>query len=249
MKKTVSRRGKQGASGRLRSILCLGIIALAIPLCSPASLFAANPITLDIAIQSIEHSEPPRLVGDIAIFSCKPEGSGRFIGARFAHEGYAVLHPYARNDNGVFVLDYQVPEGVREIRYRMVVDGLWMNDPANLSSETDELGNAISVFTIEREPARTLLNPKLEADGGLTFTYRGQAGLRISIAGDFNDWDPFIDFLQEIQPGLFRITLRVLPGRHFYYFYSNGSRIIDPANPETGVDPSGRTVSYFLTPS
>ena len=67
------------------------------------------------------------------------------------------------NERGVFVLDYPVPEGVREIHYRIVVDGLWMPDPANPVTEPDGAGALLSVYTLEKRtgaprgriPART----------------------------------------------------------------------------------------------
>jgi 1,4-alpha-glucan branching enzyme len=221
------------------------VVAVAIFAFSPVSVFAVSAITLDVAIQSITESQPPHLVGDVVIFSFKPQAHVRFVGVRFAHESFAVLHPYSRNENGVFVLDYPLPEGLREIRYRIVVDGLWLNDPANPAAETDELGNPVSLFTIDTEPPVSIVNPKIEADGRLTFVYRGRAGQRVSLVGDFNDWDPFIDFFSEVEPGVFRISIRALPGSHFYSFFTEGRKLLDPNNTETGVDPDGNTVSYF----
>jgi hypothetical protein len=47
---------------------------------------------------------------------------------------------------------------------------------------------------------------------------------------------------------MYRITLRVPAGEHWYYFFTEGRRILDMFNPETGVDPDGNTVSYFSSP-
>ena len=55
-----------------------------------------------------------------------------------------------------------------------------------------------------------------------------------------------MDALEESSPGVYTITLRVPPGRHWYVFYSDGLRILDRLNGDTGVDPDGRTVSYFF---
>jgi hypothetical protein len=64
----------------------------------------------------------------------------RSVAVRFAHESYRVLHQFSRNEFGVFLLDYPVPPGVRDMRYRICVDGLWMSDPSNPRVQTDELG-------------------------------------------------------------------------------------------------------------
>jgi hypothetical protein len=212
------------------------------------TVFGANLQTLDIAVRSLAVAQAPAMVEDVLLLTLKPGTRTRFVGVRFAHESWKVLHPYAVNDNGVFVLDYPVPDGVREIRYKIVVDGLWMADPTNPRVDTDAVGNEVSVFTLEKEPVRLIFNPRREIDGGITFVFREAPGKRVSIAGDFNYWDPFVDTLAETTPGTYRITLRVPAGEHWYFFFSEGRRILDMFNPETGVDPDGSTVSYFSSP-
>ncbi len=189
------------------------------------------------------------LVGDTLLLSYAPSEPVRFVGARFANESYRTLHLYSVNEHGVFVLDYPIPEGLKEIRYRVVVDGLWMRDPANPSFQTDALGDQFSLFTLDKEPPREVFNPKPGVDKRLTFTFRGAPGKRVSIAGDFNNWDPFMDYLTEFEPGLYRITLRVGPGDHYYYYFSEGRRILDQYNPATGISQDGDVVSYFSAPS
>jgi 1,4-alpha-glucan branching enzyme len=212
------------------------------------AVFAADPLTLDIAIKSIDSSRPPRMVDDVLILGYKPDRPARFVGARFAHEAWKVLHPYSMNDRGVFVLDYQVPEGVQEIRYRIVVDGLWMADPANPRTDTDAAGVSFSMYALEKEPFRTIVNPKQVGDE-LVFVFHGSPGRRVSLVGDFNNWDPFMDPLDEMSPGTYSVSLRVPPGRHWYSFFSDGRRILDRFNAQTGVDPDGHTVSSFASPS
>ena len=245
-------RNKLKTPALLHAPLARGhILGCAIWVCllfSPGTAFAVNPQTLDIAVRSLAAAQAPRMVGDVLLLTLKPGTPTRFVGARFAHESWKILHPYAVNENGVFVLDYPVPEGVREIRYKIVVDGLWIADPTNPAVETDALGNELSVFTLEKEPVRLILNPRREADGGITFVFRGAPGRRVSIAGDFNFWDPFIDIMAEPSPGTYRITLRVPAGQHWYYFFTDGRQVLDRLNPETGVDPDGNTVSYFSSP-
>jgi 1,4-alpha-glucan branching enzyme len=215
---------------------------------SSGAVFAADPITLDIAIKSIHSSRPPRMVDDVLILGYKPDRPVRFVGVRFAHESWKVLHPYVMNDRGAFVLDYRVPEGVQEIRYRIVVDGLWMADPANPRTDTDATGVSFSVYSLEKEPFRTIVNPK-QVGNELLFVFHGTSGRRVALVGDFNNWDPFMDPLDETAPGTYSVSLRVPPGQHWYSFFSDGRRILDRFNAQTGVDPDGHTVSYFNSPS
>jgi 1,4-alpha-glucan branching enzyme len=230
---------------RPKRVTLVRCLLLSCMLASAGTGFAASPVALDIAVQSISASQPPLMVNDVLVLSFKPDAPARFVGVRFAHEAWKVLHPYARNEKGVFVLDYPVPEGQREIRYRIVVDGLWMADPSNPQVDTDAVGNEFSVFVLDKEPVRPIINPKQESDGEITFAFSGAPGRRVALVGDFNNWDPFMNPLEESAPGTYTITLRVPSGAHWYYFYCDGQRILDRYNPETGVDPDGKTVSYF----
>ena len=224
---------------RIGLIRCLLLMAM-----GAAASWAASPISLDIAVKSIGAPQPPRLVGDVLILSFRPDQPTRFVGVRFAHESWRVLHPCAMNDKGVFVLDYELPEGVRELRYRIVEDGLWTTDPSNPDTDVDSSGVAFSVYTLQSEPVRTVINPK-PGDGGLTFVFNGPPGKRVALVGDFNAWDPFMDLMDETTPGTYSISLRVPPGGHWYYFLSDGRRILDRHNAQTGTTPDGVTVSYF----
>ena len=212
-----------------------------------AMAFAAQPMTLDLALNGLKAAQSPHLVDDVLILSYQPSvgTSVRFVGARFETEDYAVLHTFQKNQYGIYVLDYEVPENAQVVRYRLVVDGLWVSDPSNQSTEIDQQGNLISLFTMEQEPYRPVLNPRFEADGGVTFVFRGPAGRRVTIQGDFNNWDPFLIQLTETEPGVYRITLHLLPGGHWYRFFTGGHRLLDRYNSDTATDPDGEPVSYF----
>ncbi len=233
---------------RKRRVSLLRCLILACMIAGAAARgFAQTPMTLDLSLNGLKQAQPPHLVGDVLILSYRPARAvdARFVGARFETEDYAVLHSFSRNQYGVYVLDYEVPENTRVIRYRVVVDGLWVNDPTNLDAEADNQGNLISLFTIEKEPERPTVNPHREADGGVTFVFRGQPGQRVTIQGDFNNWDPFVSQLAETGPGVYRITLQLLPGGHWYRFFTNGHRLLDRYNSDTALDPDGQPVSYF----
>ena len=131
---------RPAAKPRKKRLSLLRYLILACMLASAGNAFAVNPVTLQIAVQSIESTEPPHMLGDTLLLSLKPDRPARFVGVRFAHEDWRILHSYEMNENGVFVYDFPVPEGVREIRYRVVVDGLWMPDPANPRVEADDAG-------------------------------------------------------------------------------------------------------------
>jgi len=239
---TKTRTGRRPRISLLR-ILILSCLAVGIS----ARAFAATPLTLDLALNGLKEAQPPHLVDDVLILSYKPTHplSVPFVGARFDTENYAMLHPFSINQYGVYVLDYVVPEHTTAVRYRLVVDGLYVNDPNDSESEMDDQGNLISLFPIDKELPRRIVNPQREADGSVRFVFRGPPGRRVAIQGDFNNWDPFVSQLTETEPGTYSITLRLLPGAHWYRFYTDGRRVLDQYNSDTARDPEGQPVSYF----
>jgi hypothetical protein len=230
---------------RQKRVTLLRWLLLTFMLAPAAGALAITPLMLDSTIQSISGTEAPRMVGDVLVLSLKPDHFCRFVGARFANEGWNVLHPYAKNGKGVYVLDYPVPAGVLEIRYRVVIDGQWMPDPANPRAESDAVGNEVSLYTLEKEPARPIVSPRREENGAITFIFSGTPGRRVTLVGDFNNWDPVMDEMEETAPGMYSITLRLPAGQHWYYFYSGGRKLLDHYNSRSGLDPDGVTVSYF----
>jgi hypothetical protein len=234
---------------RPRRVTLIRCLLLSCMILSAADASAATRDSLNLAITRINASQPPQLVDDVLLLSYRPVTATRFVGVRFAHESWKELHAYRVNEKGVFVLEYPWPEGATEIRYRVVMDGLWMTDPANPDVETDAAGNAVSVFRLDRAPQHRLASPVRGDDGAVTFTYAGIPGRRVALVGDFNNWDPFMTMLEESSPGVYTVTLRIPPGPHWYAFYSGGLRIIDRLNGDSGLDPDGRIVSYFSLPS
>lgn len=228
----------------------LALILLAVP---AAASSATSQTALDVDIRNIRTMQAPHLVGDTLVLSYRAREPVRFVGARFQHEQWAVLHVYAVNEHGVFVLDYPLPEAATEagfrIVYRIVVDGLAMSDPSNPLREIDDRGIEVSVYEIASAVARSVANPVVN-EGSATFVYRGAPGSRVVLVGDFNAWDPFAHgyLMREVRPGEFTLTIEVRAGRHYYAYYADGRKVLDAANSETGVDPDGRRVNTFTVP-
>jgi len=237
-KRTPSRARRISLARRLALILLVGSAAVA---------SATSPTAIDVAVRTIRTMQAPRLVGDTLVLTYRSRDPVRFVGARFSHERWAVLHAYAVNEHGVFVLDYPLPTGAPRLSYRIVVDGLVMKDPSNPLVETDDRGVEVSVFEVGTEPWRSVANPEVKA-GRATFVYTGTPGARVSLVGDFNEWDPFAELMTEVRPGQFVTTVEIRPGRHYYAFFAGGRKVLDDKNSETGVDPDGRRVSSFTVP-
>lgn len=71
-----------------------------------------------------------------------------------------------------------------------------------------------------------------------TFRYISPEKLSsVAIAGTFNSWNGDRDFLEEIEPGYWYISLEIPKGRHLYKFVLNDEAwILDPDNPSISED-------------
>jgi hypothetical protein len=211
-------------------------------------LFCLDSHITEVRIKSVESAGPPQYLERKVLLSYQSAKPVRLVGARFAHEDYRIFHTYFRNENDVFLLLVDPPEEVGQLRYRMVVDGLWINDPNNPNKQEDAFGQVFSLFDLHNRPARAAVSPEIHNDGTVTFFFQTLPGKAVSVAGDFNNWDPFWHRLSETEPGVYRLTVSMPPGQHFYYYFLNGGRVLDPINQDTARDFEGFRVSTFYLP-
>ncbi len=210
-------------------------------------MYAAE-INTDLTIQVLKHATEPFFYGNKLILSYTDERLVRSVGAIFGHEGYNTLHVYEINKFNVFCLVYPVPQGVEELTYRIIVDGLVMADPNNPRGETNMLGVAFSSVRVPENLVRKrIVNPEFGEGGKVTFTYTALPGKTVTLSGDFNGWDPYVDVLLETSPGTYTVTRRIAPGEHYYFFFVNGDKRLDPYNKTRMVSTIGEEVNAFIT--
>ena len=77
--------------------------------------------------------------------------SARHVGIAFEHENFQSIHSFQRlyrsddsTETKKSILFYimQIPEEMRELRYRLVINGLWSTDPLN----PDEIFDRLCIF-------------------------------------------------------------------------------------------------------
>jgi len=223
-------------------VTCLFVLATLPP------LFCLDSHLMDVRIKGIEQAGPPQYLGRQVLLSYQSEKPVRLVGARFAHEKYSKFHIYFRNEHDVFLLLLDVPEQVATLEYRIVVDGLWINDPFNPLHRSDTFGRRYSFFSLEERPRPAPISPEIDRLGNVTFFFQTLPGRVVFVAGDFNNWNPFWHRLQETEEGRYKATLRMPPGMHHYYYVVNGDRVLDPINQKRSRDYEGYPVSTFDLP-
>jgi hypothetical protein len=213
---------------------------------APAALGAESLSgPLHLAVSAAEKAAAPALLYDYALFTAS--FAARSVGIVFQHEDFKTIHPMQINRYGVFFLVYPLPVGTDEpLRYRYVVDGAWVRDPLNGESTRDPLtGTTLSVLRYPRISDEKPGVYRILDGRRATFTFRAGPDERVFLSGSFNDWDPFMYPMAEVEPGLYRVSLDLSPGIQRYGFVVEGEILVDPLNPESAFSRDGLRVSVL----
>ncbi len=227
---------------RIRTILVLAC-ALGAGTIRGAYAFDVTSVNLHLYLSGLKEARAPVVMEGHLVLSAA--GPYRFVGAAFSYEQWRSVHAFEINRNGVFVLAVPLPYGeAAAVRYRFVLDGLWAADPSNPVVERDSAtGAAMSLALLPDRPRTVLGIWDPAGEGGASFYFEGEPGQRITVAGSFNGWDPFIHELEERSPGRYELWLTLPPGDYYYVFVYRGERISDPLNRKLLYGKDGRPVS------
>ena len=218
------------------------------------------------SLLSIHSPSAPLIIDNYVIFTA--DSGLRRVGVAFAHENFANVHwfrplavpqdrlsrpwdtvfqPNVYSDSGLQFHVFQIPANLSELEYRLVINGLWTIDPLNPKSRRDPVsGLSLSVLSLPYRPVTP--NPLNGLPEGLSFSFRGPPGEIVTVAGNFNGWDPFMYELREFPEGVYSITIPLPPGTYQYVFYHRGQRYVDPYNPRRIYARDGNAASEIVVP-
>ncbi|GHU12268.1 hypothetical protein FACS1894161_0130 [Spirochaetia bacterium] len=201
----------------------------------------------------------PEIVDDRVIFTAS--SSFRKVGIAFAHEGFGAVHWFQKfmipnenagtwvknkppkdlyRDSGMLFYIYTIPENLNnEIEYRLVIDGLWTQDPLNAEYRRDNTGTVRSL--VQLPAVKRLDSPNRGPEGTLNFVFYAGSGETVSVAGSFNNWDPFMYELRETSPGRYTLSIPLPAGTYQYIFFYRGERHHDPNNSHRVYSRDGKT--------
>jgi hypothetical protein len=209
----------------------------------------------------------PVIYDNLVIFTAASDL--RKVGVAFAHEGFSNIYwfrqllipqdwknpvtlpgekfPSPYKDSGIQFFVYQLPDYLRELEYRIVVNGLWTTDPSNPQTRRDPAsGLAMSILNLPPRPAN--YHPLNGLPEGLSFSFKGPPGETVTVAGNFNGWDPFMYELREAPAGHYSLTIPLPPGTYQYVFFHRGQRYVDPYNPRRIYSRDGSAASEVVIP-
>lgn len=164
------------------------------------------------------------------------------IAGDFSH--WKILH-MERSNAGVW---YHLCTGFNtagEHRYKLIVDGTWISDPANPSREDDGTGSYVSLLNPPLLPEGTHVTYRRLDRQTIEFRIFKPDARLVSLVGDFNNWNPENDLLRKGRDGIWRLHKKLTPGTYRYQYVIDGRWTTDLYNENTASDESGRLCSLL----
>ncbi len=204
-------------------------------------------VQLHLKITGMTEAKAPEIWREYLILTYKPEKPIRYVGAAFSTEDFREIHNYMYNSNGIYFLILPAP-AEELITYRLVVDGIWETDPQNPRTQSDRNGLLLSKLEFSQPAESGSLSPVLMDSSRVRFHIRTSPGRQVYLAGDFNNWDPYMTDMDEIEPGTYSVTLNIKPGRYGYYYLIDGEPLTDPLNFQKSRSNAGEDISILYIP-
>ena len=117
-------------------------------------------------------------------------------------------HPMRRNERGVWYYILPRPENNtdivgKEIRYKFVVDGLFVHDSTHNQYEDDNAGGFISLYYLNKEYVKAregvmVLNRDTHDNKKVVFRLSAPHAQYVSLIGSFNNWDSSVDRITKV---------------------------------------------------
>lgn len=164
-------------------------------------------------------------------------------------------HKMVRNEKGVWYyilpgteFDEKIPS--REILYKFVVDGLYVQDTTHDNYEDDNAGGVISRFVFTNDMFKPhegvlVLDSDTASNKKVLFRFYAPKSRFVSLVGSFNSWDSETDVMQKKEGGYFEIVKSLPAGQYTYLLRVDGKTIVDTKSTELKYHPVFEKVGYF----
>ena len=209
-----------------------------------------QPYELDKLIHEIDEPCAPIVTEDYIIFTAATDH--RNVGIAFDFENYQTIHPFQilmridedGNKTPHMSYCYERKHKIENIRYRLIMDGLWTTDPLNPDKIYDDTVNLY--FSQVNNLGKVYEYTEKQKDDSVRFIYKGETGLDLHLAGTFTNWDPWIYSLEETSPGFYELSLPLPTGKYYYNYYIGLTPVLDNTNPDKAYTLDGRSASVIV---
>lgn len=144
----------------------------------------------------------------------------------------------ARMNRGRYgVWYYFMTESTRtRIRYKFLVDGIWIADPKNRNREDDLNGSYLSLVTPGAGIEHRTVSYRFINSRTVEFRIYRPSAQFVSLVGDFNGWNPENDILKKDDAGFWRLQKKLPKGLYRYKYIIDGEWVPDLYNARSASD-------------
>ena len=204
--------------------------------------------------KDLREPQPPIVTDSGVLFSYRSEKTPKYVKIIGDFNDWERSYYMTKNRHGVFVFLYDetgkkgivLPEG--KYMYRLLVDGIWINDPSNDRFEYDAGGTSLSCFDVPAPIVIAEQNPLHVHGNSYVFYYRNDTAREVCLMGDFNNWNPYSLPMKRNRSGLWESEVDILPGSYAYVFLVDGVYRKDPLGTNIVYDRFDREYSKLTLP-
>ncbi|MES0491010.1 MAG: hypothetical protein ABUK01_13515 [Leptospirales bacterium] len=164
-------------------------------------------------------------------------------------------HKMYRNSRGVWYYllprtEYESKQPEKTVRYKYVVDGLYVHDTSHDQYEDDRAGGLISLYYLDSDYMKPkegilVLGDDTQDNRKVLFRFYAPNARYVSLIGSFNNWDSGLDRMQRTKDGYFEIVKSLPEGEYVYLYRVDETIEIDKKPPELKYHPVYGRVGYF----
>ncbi len=207
---------------------------------------ARPPQRLQIILKSVGPNDKRQLVRGVLFTYESRSAAHVYIGGTFSDWRRVVMR---RNGNGIWYYFLSEYEKEDRVLYKFNVDGIWITDPLNDELEDDQYGSYLSVAWPDSTPDGRFVTYRMKGGKKIStveFRLYDETADYVSIAGDFNNWNPENDILTRGEDNIWRVTKKLPRGKYRYKYIVNGEWKVDLYNPDTAADDTGGAASLII---
>lgn len=155
-----------------------------------------------------------------------------------------------KSENGVWYYFLSNYTKLPQLRYKFMVDGIWLYDPVNPYKEADGAGSYVSLVNTAITPINKQVTyreiHRNKKYAYLEFRIYKPNASYVSVVGDFNNWNPENDVLKRDSNGIWHLRKKIQLGKYRYRFIIDGNKTLDLYNSRTASDPAGEICSLLI---
>jgi hypothetical protein len=220
------------------------IIALLFIASIPSFSLDGYSLSIHTEISELKAAKSPFFIDNRILFTYFDGNKFiRRLAIAFESDNYKSIYPLLKNENNVFFITRKIPKEIESVNYRLIVDGVWTDDPINMDNFLSPEQIKVSRVIIPARYRDEHVSPIIGNNKNIKFIYKDDSNKLVYLSGNFNNWDPFMLRMKEERenPGTYSISL----SNHFYKFIADGVSIQDPNNPGKAYDTRGNAVSVL----